>query len=96
MKNRPVVPVYLNQRLVFDTLAILDNGIATITSVTDKAMVAQTDERKYGATFGLGQALSSLFQIGMTGERDRRNADSSERTAAVFRLSVNVTDGIAS
>lgn len=86
MQNRPVVPVYLNQRLVFDTLAILDNGIANVTSITDKSTSGQNDARKYGASFGLGQALSSLFQIGISGERTKEEANSSERTSTEERI----------
>ncbi|NOZ22021.1 MAG: hypothetical protein GXP25_13145 [Planctomycetes bacterium] len=62
-----IIPVYLNQRMVFDLIAMLEDGISTVTKVVSSEESKQAEESKYGAEFGLGQALSSLLRIRVGG-----------------------------
>ena len=71
-----IVPVYLNQRMVFDLLAMLQGGISTVTAVTKSESHSKNDSDKIRASFGVGQALSSLLKIDLSGEK------SGSRTAA--------------
>ncbi|MDO9556006.1 MAG: hypothetical protein Q7J82_00265 [Coriobacteriia bacterium] len=63
-----IIPVYLNQRVVFDLVAMLQGGIASVTQVTQ----TQTDSRnvsgEVSSTFGLSQALSSLLRVDFSGK----------------------------
>lgn len=63
-----IVPVYLNQRLVFDLLAMLQGGISTVTAVTKHESKELSESNKASASFGLSEALSSLFKIGLNAE----------------------------
>lgn len=63
-----IVPVYLNQRLVFDLLAMLQGGISTVTAVTKHESKELNESNKASASFGLSEALSSLFKIGLSAE----------------------------
>jgi len=71
-----IIPVYLNQRIVFDLIAMLQNGISTITRVSSIESTAQEDARRYGAAFGLSQALSSLLRIDVSGGMDKKTTGS--------------------
>lgn len=73
-----IIPVYLNQRIVFDMIAMLQNGISTVSRVTEKTEVKETDGRKYGAAFGLSKALSGLLKIDIHGVRDLTDSQGSE------------------
>jgi len=44
-----LVPVYLNQRIVFDLVAMLQGGIATVTNVTEisKKMLVKMKKQKH-------------------------------------------------
>lgn len=77
-----VIPVYLNQRIVFDLISMLQDGISTVARVTSIEETSSKDERRYGASFGLGQALSSLLKISVGGKRDstQESNDRNERS----------------
>ncbi len=66
-----IIPVYLNQRLVFDLIAMLQDGISTVTRVSSSDDVKSADKQRYGASFGLANALSSLLKIDVSGERTK-------------------------
>lgn len=70
-ENDLLIPVYLNQRIVFDLLAMLQDGMSAVTRVTSAEGSSQTDNKRYGAAFGLSQALSSLLRIDVSGSRAR-------------------------
>ena len=73
-----IIPVYLNQRIVFDLIAMLNGGISTITRVATTESNVDTDQRRYGAEFGLSKALSSLLKINVSGERDLKKEGGAE------------------
>lgn len=77
-KNGLIIPVYLNQRIVFDIIAMLKGGISTVTRVARIETDAKSDQRRYGAEFGLSKALSSLLRINVSGERDVKKEGGSE------------------
>ncbi|MCG5529077.1 MULTISPECIES: hypothetical protein [Halorhodospira] len=66
--NDLIVPVYLNQRMVFDLLAMLQGGISTVTAVTKQEGGESGSVGTASASVGLNEALSSLFKIGLTAE----------------------------
>lgn len=64
-----IIPVYLNQRIVFDLIAMLRGGISTVTRVSSSEENKEVDKRRYGSAFGLSQAFSSLLKIDVSGDR---------------------------
>ena len=67
--NSLVVPVYLNQRFVFDLIAMKQDGISTIQKITSSETTQVGNRDQYEGKFGLGQALSSLLKIDISGSR---------------------------
>ncbi len=67
--NNMIIPAYLNQRIVFDFIAMLQDGLSTVTRITSVDSTADEDRKLYGASFGLTQALSSLLKIDISGKR---------------------------
>jgi hypothetical protein len=67
----PIIPVYLNQRIVFDLLAMLEGGIATVERVSTSETSGTEDSRRYGTEFGLSKALSGILKIGVSGSRGK-------------------------
>ena len=64
-----IVPVYLNQRIVFDLIAILEDGIATVTRLTSTDESGSQEARSLGGSFGLAEAFSSLLKISVNANR---------------------------
>lgn len=69
--DRLIVPVYLNQKLVFDLLAMLQGGISTVTTVTESSSNTNTDGEKVSAGFGLSEAFSTLLKIDLSGSKEK-------------------------
>ncbi|MEM6506117.1 MAG: hypothetical protein AAF711_11790 [Planctomycetota bacterium] len=64
-----IVPVYLNQRMVFDLIAMREGGLSHVTQVASASEASRKDEKAYSSQFGLGKALSSLLSVGVSSER---------------------------
>ena len=86
METKLVVPVYLNQRMVFDLLAMIQGGISTVTAVTTRNDEVTSAERQIGTSFGLSNALSSLLKIDLSAERNTKNQNSHGDTSAEERV----------
>lgn len=76
-----VVPVYLNQKLVFDLVAMMQGGIATVTKVSESSSRADEASSSASGSFALSEALSSLLKINLSGEMsDKQNAEAATST----------------
>jgi hypothetical protein len=71
-----ITPVYLNQRVLFDMVAMLQGGIAAVSTVKRTEEQTKANGQKASASFGLSDAFSTLLKIGLSGEKASRNADS--------------------
>lgn len=76
-----IIAVYLNQRIVFDLIAIWQDGMSTVTRISSSEESKDVNTQRYGAAFGLSQALSSLLKIDVSGDR----AKSKEGTSGIQR-----------
>lgn len=82
----PIVPVYLNQRIIFDMLSMLQGGIATVTNVSQKnhGETASDSELKGGA--GLNKAFSALFSINLSATRKDAKKEATDTTTNEERV----------
>lgn len=67
--SQPIVPVYLNQRMVFDILAMLQDGLSQVAKVTTTETDKDALTRGIDATFGVSNALASLLKIDLSARR---------------------------
>lgn len=81
-----LIPVYLNQRVVFDLVAMLQGGISTLTRVSETSREESSTQRDVGAAFGLTNAFASLLKIDLSGTRRQSSADESARTSEDERV----------
>ncbi|RIA21201.1 hypothetical protein DFO61_3621 [Ectopseudomonas oleovorans] len=84
--ERLIVPVYLNQKIVFDLLAMLQGGISTVTSVTEASKITKSDAEKVSAGFGLSEAFSTLLKIDLSGTRDKASGNEEASTTSQERV----------
>jgi len=77
-----IVPVYLNQNLVFDLVAMSQGGIATVTKVTESISKSDNTSTDASASFGLSDAFASLLKIGLSASEktDSEKEVSEDRT----------------
>lgn len=81
-----IVPVYLNQRMVFDLLAMLQGGISTVTAVTKLEGSESGTMGSASASVGLSEALSSLFKIGLKAEMETSDKSSNNHSIQEERV----------
>lgn len=81
-----IVPVYLNQRIVFDLVAMLQGGIASVTQVSRTESESDGVSGEVSSTFGLSQALSSLLRVDISGKATGQAASTSDETRSEQRI----------
>lgn len=81
-----LVPVYLNQKLVFDLLAMLQGGISTVTAVTRTTSESKEDQQKMSVGFGLSEAFSTLLRIDLSGDKAKSEVEQKGGTASEERV----------
>jgi hypothetical protein len=81
-----IIPVYLNQRVVFDLVAMLQGGIATVTRVSEAERETERSSGELSAGFGLSQALATLMKINLSGKVAGQSEAGTERTSAAERV----------
>ena len=81
-----VVPVYLNQRLVFDLVAMLNDGIATVTKISESQRDEDTATVAVSGGFGLNRALASLVKVDLSGKATGQTGKAREKATAESRV----------
>lgn len=81
-----IIPVYLNQRVVFDLVAVLQGGIASVTQVSQTQSSSSGLSGELSSTFGLSQALSSLLRIDFSGKASANSEKNSDQTLSEQRI----------
>jgi len=84
--ERLIVPVYLNQKFVFDLLAMLQGGISTVTTVTEASSNSKSEGEKVSAGFGLSEAFSTLLKIDLSGSKDKSSGSEEKSTTSQERV----------
>lgn len=84
--ERLIVPVYLNQKFVFDLLAMLQGGISTVTAVTNTSSDKNAEKEKLSVGFGLSEAFSTLLKIDLSGAKERSQASESGKVFSEERV----------
>jgi hypothetical protein len=81
-----IVPVYLNQRLVFDLVAMTQNGIATVTQVSNYQESSSTKSSAMSTSFGLSDAFATLLKIDLSGQKSTGSDDGTATSSSEERI----------
>lgn len=84
--DKLLVPVYLNQKLVFDLLAMLQGGISTVTAITRTSSESNQEQEKISTGFGLSEAFSTLLKIDLSGVKSDTNTSDNKNSATEERV----------
>jgi hypothetical protein len=66
-----IVPVYLNQKIVFDLVAMSQGGIATVTKVSESSTNSEHQTGKMSTSFGLSDAFATLLKIKLSADKSK-------------------------
>lgn len=81
-----IVPVYLNQRLVFDLVAMSQNGIATVTQVAHSIQSSSSEAGSISSSFGLSDAFATLLKIDLSGRKSNAAEDGASINSSEERV----------
>lgn len=81
-----IVPVYLNQRLVFDQIAMLKKGISMVTTVTQSEYDSTSKQSNVSTGIGSGGVLSSLLNVNLTSGLTKAGDQQSETETQANRV----------
>jgi hypothetical protein len=84
--RRPIIPVYLNQRFVFDLLAMLQDGLSLVAQVTNRDATKDDIQREASAAFGVSNVLATLLKIDLSVNRQRSNETVGEQSRSEERV----------
>ncbi|WP_332405572.1 hypothetical protein [Vibrio metschnikovii] len=97
-----LIPVYLNQRIVFDMVAMLQDGLSTVTEVSQKVNTSSSSNDIMFSNFGIGEVLSSLFKIDVSSSSNKETNIGESRNVSeakvhtpsslFFKLRSNLTE----
>jgi len=62
------IPIYLNQRIVFDLLAVIENGFSRMSTIKTSTTEAETSKSDLGASIGVSNVFA-LLGVSFKGER---------------------------
>lgn len=86
MPSRPLIPVYLNQRFVFDLLAMLQGGISTVASISRSSEGERSVAGQVRAAFGLSDAIASLLKVDLSSQADAKRTTKDIETSKEERI----------
>ena len=75
------VPIYLNQQIVFDLLAILEDGFTQMSTITKSQKSSDSQTTDYGASIGLSNVFAFLGVALKSEEEDQKSTQSDEACA---------------
>lgn len=81
-----IVPVYLNQKIVFDLVAMSQGGIATVTKVSEYSTTSEHQTGKLSASFGLSDAFATLLRIKLSADKSKGFESGSLQNTAEERV----------
>jgi hypothetical protein len=64
------IPIYLNQQVVFDLLAVLDDGFSRLSTIKTSAGESETNKYGMGASIGVSNVFA-LLGISFSGDRGK-------------------------
>jgi hypothetical protein len=85
-ESRLPIPVYLNQRTVFDLLAMLQDGISQITTLTSSQSSTHNTNVGGRAAVGLASAFAGLFKIDLSAHASRAAGDTNAQSRSEERI----------
>lgn len=74
-KNKLMLPVYLNENIVMDMLAILEDGFSMVSEINSSSTTLASSSEKANASFSTSNLLSKLLKIQLGGELSNESND---------------------
>ena len=74
-KDRLILPVYLNDNIIMDMLAIIEDGFSMVSEINSSAITNESSGEKINTSLSTANILSKLLKIELGAERSNDSAD---------------------
>lgn len=91
MKRDLCIPVYLNDKTVFDLLAILENGFSQIREINSSYNNSNVNKENIKAEFKVSEILSSLLGVTLSGDKNKELQTTNTENIKQERIHTNVS-----
>jgi len=90
--DRLIVPIYINEKIVLDMLAILDDGFSMVSQVSYSEHAENKSEQNIGLNAGTSASLlSRLLKIDISAEASHEGASRSDNSLSKEKVHTNVS-----
>lgn len=90
--DRLIVPVYINEKIVLDMLAIMEDGFSTVSQVSYSEQKESNSAQKVsGSASTSATLLSKLLKINLSGELSHEGASGENTNITTERVHTNVS-----
>lgn len=90
--DRLIVPVYINEKIVLDMLAILEDGFSMVSQIQSSERAESVDQKSAGGELGTtAMLLSKLLKIDFAADLSMKNADITGKSISQEKIHTNVS-----
>ena len=90
--DRLIVPVYINEKIVLDMLAIMEDGFSMVSQVNYSEQIDSNSAQKAGAEVSTSATLlSKLLKINLSGELSHANSSEENTSVTTEKVHTNVS-----
>src|SRR5215207_6866227 len=79
------VPIYLNQKIVFDLLAMLEDGFSELSTINTSTSESDAQKSGYGGSVGASNIFAFLG-VSLKGERSKEKGSTEQQEATAERI----------
>lgn len=74
-KNKLILPVYLNEKIIMDMLAIIEDGFSMVSEITSSSVATMSKDEKANASFSTSELLGKLLKIELDAGLEKKSGD---------------------
>lgn len=74
-KNKLILPVYLNENIIMDMLAIIEDGFSMVSEITSSTVATMSKDEKANASFSTSELLRKLLKIELDAGLEKKSGD---------------------
>ena len=89
--DRLIIPVYINEKIVLDMLAILEDGFSMVSQVNYFEQKETSSKEKIEGGVATSSILSKLLKINMGSELSHTGRNEEQQTASIEKVHTNVS-----
>ncbi|MBE5954163.1 MAG: hypothetical protein E7257_08420 [Lachnospiraceae bacterium] len=85
-KSKLILPVYLNENIVMDMLAIIEDGFSMVSEISTSSVATTNKNEKVNATFATSDLLSKLLKIELGAESNKKSEDENSTNSKTEKI----------